>query len=99
VVVAVHNAGPPIPVSLLSDIFEPMVRHVEDPGKASSGLGLGLYIAKEVVTAHGGTIDVTSTDADSTTFTVRLPRHPPQEAPRAHVPRARVTKSSVPSAL
>jgi hypothetical protein len=93
VVVAVHNAGPPIPMGLLSDIFEPMVRHVEDPAKASSGLGLGLYIAKEVVAAHGGTIDVTSTDADSTTFTVRLPRHPPQEAPRAHAPRARVTKS------
>ena len=100
VVVAVHNAGPRIPVSLLSDIFEPGVSSGGGSGKgAASGLGLGLYIAKEVVTAHGGTIDVTSTDADSTTFTVRLPRHPPQEAPRAHVPRARVTKRPVPSAL
>ena len=88
VVVAVHNAGPPIPVRLLSDIFEPGFRHVEDPGKASTGLGLGLYIAKELVTTHGGTIDVTSTDADGTTFTVRLPRHPPQEAPRAAKPSA-----------
>ncbi len=75
IVVAVHNAGPPLPVSVLSDMFEPMVRHVEDPTKASTGLGLGLYIAKEIVTAHGGTIDVSSTDAGGTTFTVHLPRH------------------------
>lgn len=37
-------------------------------------MGLGLYIAKEVVTAHGGTIDVKSSDSAGTVFTVRLPR-------------------------
>jgi signal transduction histidine kinase len=74
VVLAVHNAGPPIPKAALSDIFEPMVRHVRDARRAPSGLGLGLYIAKELVTAHGGKIGVTSTAAGGTTFTVRLPR-------------------------
>ena len=38
-------------------------------------IGLGLYIAREIVTAHGGTIDVTSTAESGTSFTVRFPRH------------------------
>jgi signal transduction histidine kinase len=72
---AVHNAGPPIPERALSEIFEPMVHHEKDPATTSPGLGLGLFIAKELVTAHGGKIDVTSTGASGTTFTVHLPRH------------------------
>jgi signal transduction histidine kinase len=75
VALSIHNAGPPIPASALDAIFEPNVRNVQDPTKVPTGLGLGLYIAKELVTAHGGTLAVTSTDADGTTFTVRLPRH------------------------
>lgn len=74
VTVAIHNEGPPIPDSALKTIFEPNVRNVQDPTKAPTGLGLGLYIANELVTAHGGTLRVTSTDAEGTTFTVRLPR-------------------------
>jgi signal transduction histidine kinase len=75
VVLAVQNGGTPIPEGDLRDIFEPMVRG-EEPGRTSTGLGLGLYIAKELVTAHAGTIDVTSTGTGGTTFTVHLPRHP-----------------------
>ncbi|MGZ6390076.1 MAG: ATP-binding protein, partial [Ktedonobacterales bacterium] len=37
------------------------------------GLGLGLYIAREIVTMHGGTIDVSATSGEGTTFTIRLP--------------------------
>jgi signal transduction histidine kinase len=52
-----------------------MVRHTgERRDKNATGLGLGLYIAREVVTAHGGSIGVTSTESQGTTFTVRLPR-------------------------
>jgi Signal transduction histidine kinase len=51
-------------------------------GKESTGnaagpagnLGLGLYIAERIVTAHGGRIEVQSTDVEGTTFTVHLPR-------------------------
>ena len=81
VVVAVHNAGPPIPDSALQNIFDPMVHGLQAPGKRSTSLGLGLYIAKQLVISHAGTLDVASTDADGTTFTVRLPRgHVPPAA-------------------
>ena len=50
----------------------------QDGDKNTTGLGLGLYIAREIVTAHGGTIGVTSTEQEGTAFTVKLPRHPPK---------------------
>jgi signal transduction histidine kinase len=80
IVVTVNNQGLVIPDEKLQIIFEPLVRFVEpttvDSGKENS-LGLGLYIAREVVKAHGGTINVFSRSSDGTTFTVRLPRIPP----------------------
>jgi signal transduction histidine kinase len=83
VVLSVHNIGPAIPPNALGTIFEPMVRHVGDEHK-NVGLGLGLYIASQVLTAHGATVEVTSTDADGTTFTVHLPRRAPSiRAPKA----------------
>jgi signal transduction histidine kinase len=89
VVVEVHNGGPPIPKSALSTIFEPMVRHIGDDN-TNVGLGLGLYIASQVVLAHGGTLDAVSNDAAGTTFTVHLPRlAPPKAGDRAHSARSR----------
>jgi signal transduction histidine kinase len=78
VVLRVHNGGAPIPEKVLLSIFEPMVRQPTPDGKDMNrtGMGLGLYIAREIVTAHGGTIGVTSTKKAGTTFTVRIPRHP-----------------------
>ncbi|HYX39564.1 MAG TPA: sensor histidine kinase [Oligoflexus sp.] len=73
----VHNEGSPIPESSLKTIFAPMVRHKSGASgvdKNVSGLGLGLYIANEVVLSHSGTISVTSTESSGTTFTVTLPR-------------------------
>jgi signal transduction histidine kinase len=75
VVIEVHNDGDAIPRALLANIFEPMVRELrraEDPG--STSLGLGLHITREIVVAHGGTVMVTSTGTEGTTFSVRLPR-------------------------
>jgi signal transduction histidine kinase len=71
----IHNEGPPIPEEELHTIFEPMRSHGRDE-TASSHLGLGLYIAEQVVAAHGGTIAVTSTPVSGTTFTIHLPRRP-----------------------
>ncbi|TIQ08749.1 MAG: HAMP domain-containing histidine kinase [Mesorhizobium sp.] len=67
----VHNEGPAIPRKMLPKIFDRFVQ--EKPGKAGS-MGLGLYIAKEIVVAHGGTIEADSSDAEGTTFYARLPR-------------------------
>lgn len=67
--IVVTNTGGGIPRASLATIFEPFRQ-----GKPSrEGLGLGLYIVKEVVTAHGGEVTVTSDD-EHTTFTVKLPR-------------------------
>jgi signal transduction histidine kinase len=74
VVLKVHNGGPAIPQDALPHIFEPMVRHVEDE-QTNTGLGLGLFIAFQVVMAHEGKLEVTSTVGAGTTFTARLPRH------------------------
>ena len=74
----VRNGGPPIPPDLLPTIFDPLVRGSAAAGpkkqRRPGSIGLGLYIAREVATAHGGTIDVTSAAAEGTVFTVRLPR-------------------------
>lgn len=76
VVVDVHNEGRAIPLDLLTKIFEPMIRNAV-PGEsgATTSLGLGLYIARQAVLAHCGTVTVKSTKLTGTTFTVRLPRH------------------------
>jgi K+-sensing histidine kinase KdpD len=58
----------------MATIFEPMVRHPSSEATISTNLGLGLYIAHEVVVAHDGEITVTSTEKDGTLFQVRLPR-------------------------
>lgn len=71
VVLSVHNQGRPIPKRHLQDIFDPF-RQL-DPGQAKTNVGLGLYIVEAIVVAHGGTVDVESSDA-GTTFTIRLPR-------------------------
>ncbi|NVL44961.1 HAMP domain-containing histidine kinase, partial [Pseudomonas syringae pv. actinidiae] len=50
------------------------IREESDTQSTSTSLGLGLFIVKEVVNAHSGSITVTSTIGDGTTFTVVLPR-------------------------
>ena len=76
VVLRVQNRGPAIADVQLPGLFSPFKR-LGTPGAGSvstSSLGLGLYIAERIVTAHGGTIDVRSSAAAGTLFTVRLPR-------------------------
>lgn len=74
--VSVHNEGAPIPASQQRRIFDLMVQSTErvpDAGRGA-GLGLGLFIAHAIAEAHGGCIDVRSSEADGTTFLVSLPR-------------------------
>lgn len=77
-VVAVHNRGTVIPADRLAGIFNPMrprepTRRVMAAGPTGS-LGLGLYIAERIVSAHQGHIAVESNEERGTTFTVHLPR-------------------------
>ncbi len=67
---AVENGGRPIPPELLAVLFQPFTREKARPSQ--NGLGLGLYIASEIARAHGGTLDVVSSVAQ-TRFTFRMP--------------------------
>ena len=70
----VSNAGN-IPKDLLPQIFDPF-RGRSEPARRSEGLGLGLYIVRQLVEAHEGRVDVASNPGERTRFTVRLPRLP-----------------------
>jgi signal transduction histidine kinase len=73
----IRNAGPPIPADAIPTIFDPLVRGASpdrSKHRRPGSIGLGLYVAREIVSAHGGTIGVESSAAAGTAFTVRLPR-------------------------
>lgn len=84
----VHNEGAPIPAALHGEIFEPFHRGPAAQERCASGLGLGLFIVRELARAHGGSVEVRSTTAEGTTFRVRLPLPPGDEAglPKADAP-------------
>jgi PAS domain S-box-containing protein len=82
VVFQVQNNGS-IPEALLPHLFAPF-RGTRELKSGSSGLGLGIYITREIVRSHGGTIEVASSEAAGTTVTVMLPRHALQPS-QAHI--------------
>jgi signal transduction histidine kinase len=72
VTLAVHNGGPPIRQEVLPFVFEPLMRGGAEGSPHS--IGLGLFIARAIVAAHGGHIQVSSSADAGTTFTVELPK-------------------------
>jgi PAS domain S-box-containing protein len=76
-VLTVHNDGPPIPSDLLPEVFEPFRSGERAPEHGDRSMGLGLFIVREIVHAHGGEVSVTSDGEQGTTFTVTLPGRPP----------------------
>ena len=75
VAIEVHNFGPAIPKAAQAAIFDAFNREAA-AGDRGSSVGLGLFIANQIVRAHGGSITVRSPDRDGTTFSVVLPRRP-----------------------
>ncbi|WP_085717749.1 sensor histidine kinase KdpD [Pseudomonas sp. B28(2017)] len=72
----VQNSGEPIPASAMPSLFNPQGRYSkysEGEQGASAGLGLGLFIAAQIVEGHGGKIEVESTLEQGTIFRVILP--------------------------
>jgi signal transduction histidine kinase len=87
ITVAVKNRGRPIPPDQLQVIFNPLVQiptaRVDEDSGPSTSLGLGLYIAHEIVAMHGGTIVAESSDREGTIFSARLPRIAQPQAGRS----------------
>ncbi|HXC59946.1 MAG TPA: sensor histidine kinase [Steroidobacteraceae bacterium] len=78
VILTVENTGKPIEPSLLTSIFRPLVRAGNEDVQrewqvAGANLGLGLYVVREIASAHHGTVDVVS-NYSVTRFELRLPR-------------------------
>jgi signal transduction histidine kinase len=80
VVLKVGNQGEPIAADALLVIFEPLVRApstaAQSHDRSKTSLGLGLFIVREIVLGHGGTIEVQSSAETGTVFALRLPCRP-----------------------
>ncbi|WP_339256493.1 HAMP domain-containing sensor histidine kinase [Paenibacillus sp. FSL P2-0136] len=75
-IVTVTDNGAGIPAEQLPMIFDRFYKVDQSRSREPGSSGLGLAIAQKIVQAHGGTIEVTSTVGEGTTFTVTLPCHP-----------------------
>ncbi len=89
-VIEVRDYGPGISEEALANVFSPFCQ-ATDEKLSGSGLGLGLFIAREIVSAHGGTIEMHSVDGEGVTVEVRLALLP--EGETAAVP----AKAAVPN--
>jgi signal transduction histidine kinase len=76
IVVQVSDEGIGIPEHARPNLFKRFYRTQTAVERGIAGTGLGLYMVKEGVEKHNGTIEVKSSEAKGTTFTVRLPAAP-----------------------
>ncbi len=70
--ISVQDTGIGIPKQQLKKIFERLYQVQEDPTASSPGLGLGLFICRELIKLHEGTLSVTSTLGEGSTFSFTL---------------------------
>ncbi|HEY3232983.1 MAG TPA: GAF domain-containing sensor histidine kinase, partial [Roseiflexaceae bacterium] len=71
--VDVTDQGIGIPQEAVAKLFERFYRASNVDGRGIGGMGIGLYVVKEIVTLHGGKIAVTSQEGEGSTFTICLP--------------------------
>ncbi|GAB4217103.1 MAG: hypothetical protein OHK0022_59000 [Roseiflexaceae bacterium] len=78
--ISVSDSGIGIPTEALSQLFTRFYRAANADPRQISGMGIGLYVVKEIVTLHGGTISVSSNEGEGSTFTIELPlEHQPDQ--------------------
>ncbi|GAC1640413.1 MAG: hypothetical protein NVS4B8_07930 [Herpetosiphon sp.] len=75
--ISVSDQGIGIPAAALDRLYTRFYRADNVDGTHIGGMGVGLYVVKEIVSLHGGAIEVQSTEGQGSTFTVRLPRDLP----------------------
>ncbi|MCU0491825.1 MAG: HAMP domain-containing histidine kinase [Chloroflexaceae bacterium] len=73
VVIAFCDVGIGIPAEALPNLFQRFYRASNAERQGIGGMGVGLYVVHEIVSLHGGTLDVASVEGQGSTFTVRLP--------------------------
>jgi signal transduction histidine kinase len=73
VTLSVRNAGPALPPEVMAHLFEPFSRPPDERSRKASGLGLGLFICREIVRGHGGEISAEASGGEMV-VTVSLPR-------------------------
>ena len=98
VALSVHNYGVPISVNSLGYIFSALTSG-QQPNAGqdrpnSANLGLGLFISKEIVAAHDGEIQVSSSEKDGTVFRMSFPRRRDGVAPKSFIPANTVATAS-----
>jgi PAS domain S-box-containing protein len=79
--ITVSDHGLGIPAAALPNLFKRFYRVSHASTQQIAGSGIGLYVVKEIVAGHGGTVDVSSTEGAGSTFTVNLPLFVLQERP------------------
>jgi signal transduction histidine kinase len=90
VILSVQDAGVGIPVDQLEAVFG-LFYQAEDPvSRRTGGMGLGLYISKEIITRHGGQIWAESRPGEGSTFNISLPR--PGAPPPTEISRSRIAR-------
>lgn len=79
-VLAVADQGVGIPAAALSQLFQRFYRASNATTHQISGMGIGLYVVREIVSRHGGTVDVASAEGSGSVFTITLPLAPREGA-------------------
>jgi signal transduction histidine kinase len=81
-VITITDQGIGIPADALPRLFDPYFRAANTKNRRINGMGVGLHVTKAIITQHGGTITVKSTEGVGSIFTVRLPLPVPQKTGR-----------------
>jgi signal transduction histidine kinase len=79
--IQVADTGPGIPLDEQEKIFQPFYRSSQSR-RVAEGMGLGLSIVRDIVTAHGGEVKVESTPGEGSRFILRIPVEAPLEGLR-----------------